>query len=132
MRLADGSKLWSSTVLCTTHLRCTLEISFSSFLSQNLQNYCVSREESPMLPFYELDSPAPYSMCCLLIILSLVMSLSCSCLSSPVFYFSDGLISCTVSPQPQHAFLHVGFDFLLLVGLDTYNRSFQSLKKKKE
>lgn len=73
-----------------------------------------------MLAFYELDSPAPYSTCCSLIIISLVPSLSYSGLSSPVFYFPDGLISCIASPQPQNAFLHVAFDFLLLMGLCIY------------
>ena len=75
MHLADGSKLWSSVVLCTKHLRCTLEMSFSSFSSQNLQNYCVSRGERQMFSLYELDSPAPYSVCCLLIILFLLCHL---------------------------------------------------------
>lgn len=49
--------------------------------------------------------------------LSLAPSLSYPCSSSPVFYFSDGLISCTASPQPQCAFLHVDFDLLLLCGI---------------
>lgn len=75
VHFTDGSKLWSSVELCTKHLRCTLEMSFSSFSSQILQNYSVSREESPMFAFYELDSPAPYSVCCLLIILFLLCRL---------------------------------------------------------
>lgn len=45
---------------------------------------------------------------------SLVPSLLCSCLSSPVFYFSDGLIFYAASPQPSMLFLHVGLIFFCL------------------
>lgn len=61
--------------------------------------------------------------------LSLVPSFSCSCLSSPVFYFSDGLISGAASPQLQHSFCMLVLIFLVLMGLCIYNRPFQRLKK---
>lgn len=84
-------------------------MSFSSFLSQNLQNYSVSREESPMFAFYELDSPAPYNICCLLIILFLL------CLLFPALVYPPLCFSFLMVWSPVLHLLSTSMLFCMLV-----------------